>query len=127
MPGREELPNTLERSSKKAQDTWVKAHDNAVETYGEGRRAHQTAFAALKYTFEKKGDRWVTKKKKGPSDSRSARSPARGEEGGETFGGVDVIGNSKQDLYERAKKLGVRGRSSMNKKELARAIARKQG
>jgi hypothetical protein len=33
---------------------------------------------------------------------------------------------SKQELYERAKQLGVPGRSKMDKKELARAIARKQ-
>jgi hypothetical protein len=39
---------------------------------------------------------------------------------------VDVEGNSKGELYERAKKLGVKGRSKMSKTELARAIARKQ-
>jgi hypothetical protein len=37
-----------------------------------------------------------------------------------------VYGNSKEELYDRAKKLGVQGRSSMNKEELAEAIARKQ-
>ena len=45
MPGREELPDTLRRSSAKAQRTWIKAHDAAVEQYGEGERAHRTAFA----------------------------------------------------------------------------------
>jgi hypothetical protein len=45
---------------------------------------------------------------------------------GETFGGVDYYGNTKDELYERAKKLGVEGRSKMTKKELARAIAQKQ-
>jgi pyrrolidone-carboxylate peptidase len=35
MPAREELPSTLRRSPKKAQETWSKAHDSAVETYGE--------------------------------------------------------------------------------------------
>jgi hypothetical protein len=39
---------------------------------------------------------------------------------------VDVQGNSKQELYDRAKKLGVEGRSNMDKKQLADAIARKQ-
>ena len=34
---------------------------------------------------------------------------------------------SKDELYERAKKAGVKGRSSMSKTELADAIARKQG
>ncbi len=54
--GAEELPSTLKRSPKKAQRTWVKAHDSAVETYGEGERAHRTAYAAVKHSFEKVGD-----------------------------------------------------------------------
>ncbi|MGF7236738.1 MAG: ChaB family protein, partial [Frankia sp.] len=45
MPGKREMPSTVARSPKKAQDTWVKTHDSAVEEYGEGRRAHQTANA----------------------------------------------------------------------------------
>ena len=128
MPGREELPDTLRRSSAKAQRTWIAAHDAAVEQYGEGERAHRTAFAALKHTHEKKGDRWVAKKQKGPSDPRSAqRSTAAKAAGrGETFGGVDLFGNTKADLYERARRLGVEGRSRMSKRELARAIAKKQ-
>ncbi len=56
-----ELPSTLQRSSKEAQQTFAKAHDSAAETYGEGQRAHRVAYAALKHKFEKKGDRWVKK------------------------------------------------------------------
>src|SRR5581483_6987388 len=70
----EELPDTLKRSSAKAQRTFAKAHDAAVEQYGEGERAHRTAFAALKHSFEKVGDRWVAKKEKGPSDPRSKKT-----------------------------------------------------
>ncbi len=33
---------------------------------------------------------------------------------------------SKDELYERAKELGIGGRSKMDKLELAKAIARKQ-
>ena len=36
MPGKDELPSTVQRSSDKAQRTWIKAHDSAVESYGEG-------------------------------------------------------------------------------------------
>jgi hypothetical protein len=127
MPGRKELPRTLKRSPAKAQRTWIKTHDAAVDQYGEGERAHRTAFASLKGGFEKKGDRWVPKRSRGPSDPRSTRSSAakrRGE--GETFGGLDYYGHTKAELYERARKLGIRGRSSMSKKELARAIDRKE-
>ncbi len=127
MPGRDELPGTLERSPKKAQKTWIETHDSAVESYGEGERAHRTAFSSLKHSFEKVGDHWEPKDEKGPSDPRAAKGGRAAREGkGETFGGVDVMGNSKAELYARARKLGVRGRSRMNKRELARAIARKQ-
>ena len=124
MPGKDELPETLKRSPKKAQRTWIKAHDNAVETYGEGERAHRTAFAAVKHSFEKVEDHWEPKKRKGPSDPGAAAGGPDHDR--ETFGGVDVYGNTKKELYERAKKLGVVGRSKMNKSELARAIAKKQ-
>jgi hypothetical protein len=127
MPARDELPATLERSPKKAQETWIKTHDSAVEEYGEGERAHRTAFASLKHSFEKVGDHWEPKKKRGPSDPRAALGGRAAREGkGETFGGVDFYGHSRQELYERARKLGVRGRSKMSKRELAAAIDRKQ-
>ncbi|MDP8910570.1 MAG: ChaB family protein [Actinomycetota bacterium] len=127
MPGREELPDTLKRSPKKAQETWIKAHDSAVETYGEGERAHRTAFAAVKHSFEKVGDHWEPKKEKGPSDPRAKQPTEEAAAGeGETFGGVDYYGHTKQELYERAKKLGVKGVSRMTKADLARAIAKKQ-
>ncbi len=127
MPGMDDLPSTLKRSPKKAQETWAKTHDSAVETYGEGERAHRTAFSALKHSFEKVGDHWEAKDHKGPSDPRAALGGRAAREGqGETFGGVDVFGHSKAELYERARDLGIRGRSSMSKEELGRAIARKQ-
>ncbi|NIH80343.1 ChaB family protein [Amycolatopsis viridis] len=119
MPGREALPSTLKRSSKKAQDTWVKTHDSAVETYGEGRRAHQTAYASLKHSFEKVGDHWEEKGRKGPSDKQAARGAGRKPT--KTAGGVDASA-SKQHLYDVAKKLDIKGRSSMNKDELVKAI-----
>ena len=124
MPADEDMPSTIKRSPAKAKRTWAKAHDNAVETYGEGERAHRTAYAALKHSFEKVGDRWEPKKTKGPSDPRAKSGSA--DAGGETFGGVDYYGHSRRELYERAKALGIEGRSRMNKKELARAIAKKQ-
>jgi len=70
-----ELPKTLQRSDKHAQEIWKKAHDSAVETYGEGGRAHRVAYAALKHQYEKKGNRWVKKAEKGPSDPQAARGP----------------------------------------------------
>src|SRR5881392_1798661 len=119
MPAREEMPDTLRRSPKKAQETWIKTHDAAVKEYGEGERAHRTAFAALKHSFEKVGDHWEPKAKRGPSDAQAARShnqrPTR------TAGGVDANA-SKAHLMDVARRLDVHGRSSMTKAELVEAI-----
>ena len=118
MPGREELPDTLKRSPKKAQETWIKTHDAAVEQYGEGERAHRTAFAAVKHSFEKVGDHWEPKEKKGPSDAKAAGG--RDTEA-RTAGGVDANA-SKAHLLDVAKRLDISGRSRMTKPELVEAI-----
>ncbi|MBX9397381.1 ChaB family protein [Streptomyces sp. TRM72054] len=120
MPGREELPSTLERSSREAQRTWIKAHDSAVEQYGEGERAHRVAYGALKHTHEKVGDHWERKEggRKGPSDPQSARPRGQGGRSGQ---GVDESA-SKQHLYDVAKRLDIDGRSRMSKSELLDSI-----
>lgn len=120
---KESLPGTLQRSPAKAKRTYEKALDAAHDEYGDEARAHRVAYAALKHEFEKVGDRWEPKDHKGPSDERSRR---RRGDGGASAGGVDVEGHTKHELYERAKRLGVKGRSSMTKLELGQAIARAQ-
>ena len=120
------MPGTLERSPKKAQDTYAETLVSAVDQYGDGERAHRTALASVKHSFEKVGDHWEPKKEKGASDPRSETSGPANRDRGETAGGVDVNGHTKAELYERAKKLDVKGRSDMTKLELAQAIAKKQ-
>jgi cation transport regulator ChaB len=125
MPASKEMPSTIRRSGAKAKRTWSKAHDSAVDEYGEGERAHRTAFAALKHTHEKSGDKWVPKPggRKGPSDEQAAKSGrAARRSRTDTKGGVDEKGRTKESLYARAKQLAVRGRSKMSKSELAEAI-----
>lgn len=128
MPRRKnEIPSTIERSDKRAQEIWDKAHDSAVESYGEGERAHRTAFAALKHEYRKEDDRWVKKDRKGPSDEQAARGPttrptSRARPAKTAGGRVATEQASKHDLYAQAKELDIRGRSNMNKKELAQAI-----
>ena len=123
MPGKDELPSTLERSSDKAQRTWVKAHDNAVEEYGEGERAHRTAYAAVKRGHERVGDHWESKDETGPSDAQAEKTGEAARRGGETAGGVDANA-SKEHLLDIARRLDVRGRSRMTKDELVEAFQR---
>ena len=122
------LPGTLQRSPEKAQRTYEETLESAERTYdGDEERAHRAAWAAVKHSYERIGDHWEEKDERGPSDPRSRLGGERARRGeGETFGGVDYEGHTKQELYERARGLGVRGRSRMTKAELARAIARRQ-
>lgn len=129
MPQRRtEMPSTIEKSDKQAQKIWRETHDSAVESYGEGERAHRTAFAALKHSYRKEGDHWVAKSVKGPSDPQAARGPdtrpkSTARRPARTAGG-HVVGEDKPrtELYEQAKRLDIPGRSRMNRQELAEAI-----
>ena len=118
-PKKNELPSTLQRSDAEAQRTFTKAHDSAAEQYGSEERAYRVAYAALKHSFEKVGDRWERKKEKGSSDARAERgglhNPIPSAEG------VDANA-SKSHLLDIARRLDVRGRSTMDKTELVDAI-----
>jgi hypothetical protein len=122
VPAREEMPSTIRRSGAKAQETWIKTHDSAVETYGEGERAHRTAFSALKHTHEKVGDHWEPKEEKGPSDAQAEKRGTAARRGSTpTAEGVDANA-SKAHLMDLARRLDVAGRSRMNKEQLVDAI-----
>jgi cation transport regulator ChaB len=116
---KEELPSTLQRSEQKAQDTFAKTYDSALESYDndEG-RATRTAFASLKHSYEKVGDHWEPKEARGPSDKHAEEGVDSAEP---TAGGVDANA-SKEHLYKLARELNVDGRSKMDKDELVRAL-----
>jgi cation transport regulator ChaB len=113
-----ELPGTLKRSPAKAQRTFAKAHDSAAGEYGDERRANQVAWAAVKHSFEKVGDRWEKKGKKGPSDEQAKGGRNTNKK---TKGGVNATA-TKEHLLDVAKRLSISGRSRMKKKELVDAI-----
>ena len=121
MPGKDEMPSTVARSDAKAQRTWVETYDSAMDSYDDGSRAARTAFASLKHSYEKVGDRWEPKERKGPSDERAAEGGLDSDK--PTAGGVDANA-SKEHLYEVAKRLDVGGRSNMTKDELVEAIGK---
>jgi len=121
------VPSTLKRSASKVRRTYEKTLKSAEEEYGDEARAHRTAWSSVKNIAEKKGDHWELKDKNGPSDPRSKKPSKQKRAGkGETYGGVDVEGNTRDQLVERAKKAGIRGYSKMNKAELGRQLQRKE-
>ncbi|MCW2524055.1 MAG: hypothetical protein JWO63_2390 [Frankiales bacterium] len=122
---RPSVPSTLKRSTKKVRDTYEDTLESAEEQYDDEARAHRTAWASVKHVAEKKGDHWELKDANGPSDPRSKMPAKAKREGkGETYGGVDVEGNTREELVKRAKAAGVTGYSRMNKAELGRQLQR---
>lgn len=106
-----ELPDTLKKSNEKAQRTFAKAYDSAMDQYGDEERAHRTAYDALKQTHEKVGDHWEPKPESRPSE----------DDDEDTAGGVDKNA-TKEHLYEQAQELDISGRSKMNKDELIESL-----
>lgn len=119
------LPSTIKRSPPKAQRTYKKTLESAEEEYrGDEARAHRVAYGALKHSFEKVGDHWEPKGKKGPSDAQAAQGGRSARERPKrTAGGVDAEA-SKAHLMDVARELDVHGRSKMSKDELVKAIQR---
>lgn len=119
-PRKERLPSTIARSDVQAQKTFSETHDAAVKEYGDGERAHRTAFASLKRTHEKVGDHWQPKEggAHGPSDDRAEQGGLNRLQGA---GGVDARA-SKEHLMSLARQLDVKGRSRMTKAELVEAL-----
>jgi cation transport regulator ChaB len=88
---KERLPSTLTRSPKKAQETYIHTLESAEDTHGDGEAAHRIAFGSLKHSFEKVGDHWEPKDKKGPSDRQDAkRGRAALQSQTKAAGGVDA-------------------------------------
>src|SRR3954465_14932819 len=102
-----ELPSTLKKSEPKAQRTFAKVHDAAADEYGEGERAHRVAYSALKHSYEKVGDHWEKKGKRGPSDKRAESGGPQAQ--GETAEGVNANA-SKKHLVDLARRLDIPGR-----------------
>jgi hypothetical protein len=75
--------------------------------------------------------RTVNKNRARSGESRTgSRSSTRGSSpsrrGGQRSGTNRRKGQTKEQLYNQAKRLGVEGRSSMNKSQLQRAVAAKK-
>ena len=108
MPADKSLPGTLKRSPKKAQETWLKTHDSAVEQYGDGRTGPPDGVQVAEELVREGRRSLGAQGRKGPSDPRSKNRGKAARDGrGEALGGVDFYGHTKAELYVRAKDLGV--------------------
>jgi cation transport regulator ChaB len=80
-----ELPGTLQRSCREAQEMFLSALDDAVRAHGAGDQAHRVAYLALKQKFEKRDDHWIAKDN--PADrgggGKADQLAAHGNSGGQ--------------------------------------------
>ena len=79
-----ELPGTLQRSCREAQQTFMSALDDAVRVHGAGDQAHRIAYLALKQKFEKRDDHWIAKYNPadGGGGGQAGQCAARGKSSG---------------------------------------------
>jgi cation transport regulator ChaB len=116
-----ELPSTLARSPKKAQDTYEATLESAETEYaGDEARAHRTAWAAVKHSFEKHGDHWETKDERGDSDPGSAEGGP--DSTAPSYGGANVSGKTKDELLDEARAAGAHATTHMTKDEIGKEL-----
>ncbi|MFG3299378.1 ChaB family protein [Micromonospora chersina] len=119
---RDDVPSTVARSDDKAVRTYKKTLEAAEESYGDGERAHRTAYASLKHTHEKVGDHWEPKEHRGPSDPQAALgTPASRDRSRPTAQGVDANASTGH-LEDVARRVGVDDPQNLDRDELVRAI-----
>jgi hypothetical protein len=119
---RDDVPSTVARSDDKAVRTYKKTLESAEESYGDDERAHRTAYASLKHTHEKVGDRWEPKEHKGPSDPQAAQGAPRSlDRPKSTAQGVDANA-SERHLEDVARRLDVADPQHLDRADLVKAI-----
>jgi hypothetical protein len=111
-------PRGVRKGSKRARQ--YKHIKDSLEDRGESDdRAEEIAAR----TVNKERARHGESKTASPLSKRDISSGRRG--GLRSHGGAR--GRTREQLYEEARKLGIEGRSKMNKAQLERAVARRKG
>jgi hypothetical protein len=86
------------------------------------------AAGASEARAEEKAARTVNRERARAGESQTAsKSSLRGKSSSARGGKQSHDEPTKQNLYDRAKRLGVEGRSKMTKEQLKRALGRKRG
>ena len=111
-------PRGVKKGSKRERQ-YEHVKDSAKERGASTKRAKEIAA------------RTVNKERARSGESRTAsrtstRDKSSGQRGGQRSGTNRPKGRTKEQLYNEAKKLGISGRSNMNKQQLQRAVDRRK-
>jgi hypothetical protein len=118
MPGRATSMSTMRRSSVKVLKSRVHTRSLPAAPSVDGERGHRTAYVPLKHDSEKIADGW----------ERRGRKPGAGAANGVSRPSVDKLMGTigphatKAYLYKIAKRLAIKNRAAMTRKQLVEAI-----
>jgi hypothetical protein len=104
--------------SDKRERQYEHIKDSAKKQGKSTKRAKQIAAATVNKERARKGESRTASKS-------SVNDISSGRRGGLRSGTNRPKGRTKEQLYNEAKRRGIKGRSSMNKAQLERAVARK--
>jgi hypothetical protein len=104
--------------SNKRERQYEHIKDSAEERGASTKRAKQIAAATVNKERARKGESRTASKS-------SVQDISSGRRGGLRSGTNRPKGRTKEQLYNEAKRRGIKGRSRMNKAELQRAVAAK--
>jgi len=104
--------------SNKRERQYEHIKDSAKKQGASTKRAKQVAAATVNKERARKGESRTASKS-------SVNDMSSGRRGGLRSGTNRPKGRTKEQLYNEAKRRGIKGRSSMNKAQLERAVARK--
>ena len=104
--------------SDKRERQYEHIKDSAKKQGKSTKRAKQIAAATVNKERARKGEARTASKS-------SVNDMSSGRRGGLRSGTNRPKGRTKEQLYNEAKRRGIKGRSSMNKAQLERAVARK--
>ena len=105
--------------SPKRERQYEHVKDSAKERGASTRRAKEIAARTVNKERARTGE--------AKTSSRSSREDiSSGRRGGLRSGRSGPRGRTKEQLYNEAKRMGIKGRSKMNKAQLQRAVGRKK-
>ncbi len=104
----------IKESSKKRGRSTKRAKEIAARTVNKQRSQEGRT--------KKQRSRTSTRRKSASNGRSSSRTSSNGRSSNGRSSRNDLSSQTKEQLYARAKKLNIHGRSSMNKSQLARAI-----
>ncbi|MEA2507096.1 MAG: hypothetical protein QOH48_1714 [Actinomycetota bacterium] len=105
--------------SKKRERQYEHIKESAQEQGRPAKTAKRVAAATVNKARARSGESKTASR----SSTRDISSSKRG---GQRSGTAKAKGRTKEQLYQAAKRHGIQGRSSMNKAQLQRAVARKE-